>query len=93
MPLIISLVRRVLLTKIMNRRGKLFLQLVGGAMGSSCFPSIAIIFLHMLERSLVSSFLHSRMCRLFLRYLDDMFCVFSPELDAKSFFDSYKLTS
>ncbi len=29
-------------------------------MGSSCFPSIAIIFLHMLERSLVSTFLNFR---------------------------------
>ena len=71
-----KIIVRVLQTNITNFRGKLYLQLVGGAMGSSCFPSIAIIFLYMLERSLVSTFMESKLCHLFLRYLDDMFCIF-----------------
>ena len=87
--LIVELVRRVLSTNITNFRGQLFIQLVGGAMGTSCFPSIAIIFLHMLERSLVKTFMDSMLCRLFLRYLDDMFCVFESEENAVSFFNCY----
>jgi hypothetical protein len=58
-------------------------------MGTSCFPSIAIIFLHMLERSLVKTFMDSILCRLFLRYLDDMFCVFASKENAISFFNLY----
>ncbi len=77
-------------TNIINHRGMLYLQLVGGVIGSSCFPSIAIISLH-IERSLVSSFLNSGCCRLFLRYLDDMFCVFSSEEGAKTFYTSIML--
>ena len=87
--LIVELVRRTLRTNITNFRGQLFIQLVGGAMGTSCFPSIAIIFLHMLERSSVKTFMDSMLCRLFLRYLDDMFCVFESKENAISFFNLY----
>jgi hypothetical protein len=87
--LILKLVYRVLKTNMINHRGMLYLQLVEGAMGSSCFPSIAIIFLHVIEHSLVSSFLSSECCRLFLRYSDEIFCVFSSEEEAKTFYTMY----
>ena len=87
-PLIVELVRAVLTTNIVNFKGDLFLQTLGGAMGSSCFPSIAIIFLYMTERSLVRSVLGSS-CLVFKRYLDDMFAVFTSKAAAMSFFTRY----
>jgi len=87
-PLIVELVESVLTTNIVNFKGDLFLQTLGGAMGSSCFPSIAIIFLYMIERSLVRSVLGSS-CLVFKRYLDDMFAVFTSKTAALSFFTRY----
>jgi hypothetical protein len=87
-PLIVELVRAVLTTNIVNFKGDLFLQTFGGAMGSSCFPSIAIIFLYMIERSFVRSVLGSS-CLVFKRYLDDMFAVFTSKAAALSFFTRY----
>ena len=84
-----SLLHLVLTTNVVNFKGRLFHQIKGGAMGTPVFVVVAIIFMHILERRIVNSFLASGKLLFWARFIDDLFGVFISYSVAEEFVALY----
>ena len=72
---LIDILRLVLENNNFDFAGRHFLQRKGVAMGSSVSPSVANIFMAQFERKFV--FNHPHQPVVWLRYIDDIFAIFS----------------
>lgn len=68
---IIELLLIVMKNNYMHYNGKIYKQINGTAMGTSCAPTYANIIVYMLERKIISKF--SLTIYVYFRYLDDIF--------------------
>ena len=81
-----------MLTHVLQRNafqinGLLFLQKLGVAMGTRCAPSVANIFMYILEENIINSF-HLKPL-VWKRFIDDIFCIWPHGLDTLKEFTEY----
>jgi hypothetical protein len=74
---IVSLLKLVLKTNVVNFKGRLFLQIKGGAMGTPVLVCVAILYMFFHERDLVSEFRARGWLMFYHRYIDDIFSLFT----------------
>jgi len=86
---LVTLLRLVLETNIVNYNGRLFRQIKGGAMGTPVFVAVAVLFMFYIERSLVSTAMVDNSCLYFRRFIDDIIAVFASEQQAIDFWKQY----
>lgn len=77
--MLLDLLKFVMNNSYLTVKGKVYLQIDGTAMGTSCAPIYANIVVYMLERKLVLELTHRGALHIYRRFLDDVFAFVSRQ--------------
>ena len=86
---VLFLLELVLKTNVVNYKGRLFLQIKGGAMGTPVLVCVAILYVYYMERNLVADWLSRGLLLFYRRFIDDIFAVFLNQDALESFFTEF----